>query len=1206
MFPLYSLPFATTDGTLSRFRNPGKWFASTREVVTTAAKSRDQRYCAGRAKMAKGKKPTTGITNGRALFGSSAPGKRRRLILPRYLAEEGEKAYLRGAAQDRAHEIMVRWADMESDGRLARKETSLDADFLAQVFGDALGYRTGTDSADEYERERNFSIPTIGTADGALGNFRHGTELSPLVVIELKDADTDLDRDKFNGRTPVQQCWDYLDHLPQCPWGIVSNFVTIRLYHREKTPAAYEEFTLQELRELRRFRQFYCLFERGALVRPIPGYPLRAATLLELTENRQREVGDELYEAYSENRYHLIEHLRFQRGKSLDAAIHIAQKVLDRIIFIAFCEDRGLMPPQLIDRVYNQLPPFAKVTNPRWRNFLDLFQAVDRGHANLIGSEQGYNGGLFRHDPEVDDLQLNDDWTEFFKSISAYDFRDEVNVEVLGHLFEKSVSEIERIRVGGLFAPEGRPTAGAGTPTMPKSAERKRFGIYYTPPDFTRFIVRNTVGIVAESRLKAVRDRFGIDENNIGASERSAKLAEFWMACLAALRTIKVCDPACGSGAFLIEAYDALEESYLKVVDGVILQTGNVNGRLDEKIPAFILADNLFGVDLSPQAVEITQLALWIRSAQHGKTLADLSHNIVCGNSLVSDAQIDPRALDWQAEFPNVFGRDDRPGFDCVIGNPPWERLKLQEREFFAFSAPRIAGAVSAARRRELIDELPRENPELFDRYTAAQRLAERTLEFARRSGQYPLTGVGDINTYMLFAELASKIVAADGRAGLLVPSGIATDKTTKEFFASLVDGQSLIGLYDFENRKRVFPDVDSRFKFSVLLFGGREIAVPRANFVFFAHRMADLDDKERQISLNNRDFALLNPNTRTCPIFRSRRDAELTKAIYRRIPILVDNTRDEGGNPWGVKFVRMFDQTNDAELFHDREQLQKLGFRRDGNRWRKGKQVFLPLYEAKMVQAYDHRAAGVLVAQGNWVRQGQTEPTTIVSHQNPEFTVEPRWWVEESAVRVILGEREQPAYLCYKDVTSPTNERTMIAAMVPRVGTLNSAPIVITDQDVSLRRECCLLANLNSYVLDFVARQKVGGVHLNFFIVEQLPILAPAQFMARLPWTRRQTLERWVSDRVLKLTCTANDMRPLAEAAEFEPPVHRWDPRERAELMAELDAAFFLLYSLDRQDVEYVLSTFTGPKREGPVAGGTIRMDRLVLDAYDRLAAAS
>jgi hypothetical protein len=386
----------------------------------------------------------------------------------------------------------------------------------------------------------------------------------------------------------------------------------------------------------------------------------------------------------------------------------------------------------------------------------------------------------------------------------------------------------------------------------------------------------------------------------------------------------------------------------------------------------------------------------------------------------------------------------------------------------------------------------------------------------------------------------------------------------------------------------------------------GSAITNKSADFTFFAHDIDDLAEKNRHIKLTAADLHLINPNTHTCPIFRSRRDAELTKAIYRRVPVLVDRKRREGGNPWGVRFVRMFDQTNDAELFTEPEKLKSAGFRLVGNRWTKGDEVFLPLYEAKMIQAYDHRAASVIVQADNWVRQGQTEAMTLVSHQNPEHLTQPRWWVNQKAVDATLGESSQAGYLAYKDVTSATNQRTMIAAIIPRVAVVNSAPLMLVGNEIGARRLCCLLGNLNSFALDFVARQKVGGVHLNFFIVEQLPLFAPDHYDQKCPWKKRVSLGQWISERVLKLSCTAEDLAPFALAAGFEESVHKWNASERAELTAELDAAFFLLYGIERADAEYILSGFQGLTGDGEMLDRFESTADSVLAAYDRLAEAA
>ena len=389
----------------------------------------------------------------------------------------------------------------------------------------------------------------------------------------------------------------------------------------------------------------------------------------------------------------------------MDKAIKISQKLLDRIIFVAFCEQRNLLPENSIHKAWSQYSPFEQVTNPRWQNFLKLFDSIDKGNPQLGISP--FNGGLFKEDPDVDNLQLDDNWTTFFNRIGTYDFRYEVNVDVLGHLFERSVNEIERITLSGFFEAKSE----TEQPKMEKSAERKRFGIYYTPPEFTSFIVNNTMAKVIDERFDQIAKQHGVKFEDAEFGEPNNKLAQFWTECLNTVREIKIVDPACGSGAFLIQAYYLLEERYQDIITQIVYHSQKPAEELLSEIPNFILHDNLFGVDLSPEAVEITQLALWIRSAHKGKTLADLSKNIVCGNSLVEDKAVHPRAMKWKETFPDIFNRSNR-GFDCVIGNPPWERMKLQKREFFdAAGKPEITAAVNAATRRKLIEKLETERP---------------------------------------------------------------------------------------------------------------------------------------------------------------------------------------------------------------------------------------------------------------------------------------------------------------------------------------------------------------------------------------------------------------------------------------------------------------------------------------------------------------
>lgn len=1139
---------------------------------------------------------------GEALFpepNKARYGENRRarpLFLPALLEKEAPDQRLKGPRQDHAYEIICKWADIESSGKLDQmKETNIEGEFCKEIFGDALGYTLFADNKENWNFQQKYFV-NGGHADAAIGIF--GSHKKPQIraVIELKGPKVNVDKDRFNGRTPVQQCWDYLNAVPDCPWGIVCNYVSFRLYHRNHTPRVYELFTLQDLRKKDNFLQFYCLLEKGGLIPTKLARTPRADSLLEKCLTRERQVGDELYARYHDERLKLITHLSGDEYNfTLDKAIRITQKLLDRIIFVAFCEDRDLLPGKSLKQAWEQVPPFERVTNPRWQNFLKLFRSIDEG--NERRGIPPYDGVLFRNDPDVDNLQLDDDWTDFFKAVGDYDFAHEINVDVLGHFFEKSINDIEKIRLTGIFESKEEKPRGK----MLKSAEKKKGGIYYTPPELTGFITKNTVTKIVDEKIKLLERNFGIRLDQIDKTTEKNRVTAFAQNAIEDLRDIKVVDPACGSGAFLIRAYQILEDKYSEILDVLEIHEPKLAEDLRDKASDFILHDNLFGVDLSPEAVEITQLALWLRSAHRGKTLADLSKNIACGNSLISDPAIDPRAFDWQKTFADVFSRPNL-GFDCVIGNPPWERIKLQEREFFDAIAPKIASATNAAKRRKLIVKLERTNPELYQRYTNAKTKAENALDHVRHSGRFPLTGKGDINTYAVFAELAHSIVSPTGRVGILAPTGIATDKTNEDFFAKLVASQTLSGLYDFENKAPIFPDVHRSYKFSIFLFGGQKNKSRSADFVFFAHTIDDLKDKKRHISLSAKDFKLLNPNTQTCPIFRSRRDANLTKYIYKRVPVLINKTRKQGGNPWRIKFVRMFDHDAAAELFEQEESLAKMRLKLNANIFSLGKRRYLPLYEAKMVQMYDHRAATSVRDETNWARQGQTIDTTLTEHQNPEFSPLPRWWVSEKNIDIVMEGKQQPAYLAYKDVTSSTNRRTMIAAFVPYTATLHPIPLLITEYGKLPIRECCLLANLNSFVYDFVARQKVGGLHLSFFIVDQIPTFSPDFYAQKCPWDKKHTLENWISDRVLKLTCTSNDMIPLAEAAGLKPPVHKWDPAERLDLMAELDAAYFLLYGIKRNDVEYILSTFTGAQKEAEtIFGPSSTFDR-ILNHYDIL----
>jgi hypothetical protein len=260
------------------------------------------------------------------------------------------------------------------------------------------------------------------------------------------------------------------------------------------------------------------------------------------------------------------------------------------------------------------------------------------------------------------------------------------------------------------------------------------------------------------------------------------------------------------------------------------------------------------------------------------------------------------RFFHWHLEFPEVFN-GDKNGFDCMLGNPPWERIELQEKEYFETKNPEIAHVATAAKRKEVINKFRKENPTSWKNFLQAKRDSELESKFIKCSGRSPLCGKGGINTYAVFAEHFGNMISKEGFAGIIIPTGIATDETNRNFFAHLVDENKLVSIYDFENKKALFPDVHRSFKFCLLVIGSPKGFESR--FSFFLHDPNELREEGRVFELSKQDFALLNPNTKTCPIFRTKHDADLTKAIYQKVPVLINERT--GVNPWGIKFFAMF-----------------------------------------------------------------------------------------------------------------------------------------------------------------------------------------------------------------------------------------------------------------------------------------------------------
>ena len=600
----------------------------------------------------------------------------------------------------------------------------------------------------------------------------------------------------------------------------------------------------------------------------------------------------------------------------------------------------------------------------------------------------------------------------------------------------------------------------------------------------------------------------------------------------------------------------------------------------------------------------------------------------------------------WPLEFPDVW---EQGGFDVMLGNPPWERIKLQQQEYFATRDKEVANSANAAARSRLINTLPQRRPELYTEYETAMHTADATGKFLRDSGRCVLTAVGDINTYSIFSELTSSLINKKGATGIIVPTGIATDDSNKVFFGEMIGSNRLISLFDFENREAIFPSVHRSYKFCLLTIGGSDIGNKKARFGFFLTRVEHLLDKLRVFGLSKSDFLKLNPNTRTCPIFRTSIDAILTTKMYSKSSVLIDDGLKY--NPWEIKFKAMLHMANDSEHFTTHENLVNLGCHFHGNKMVDSKSCYLPLYEAKMIWHFDHRF-GTYSGISN--RSSTQTPTpTIVQYQDPRYEILPWYWVSQELVSELLQGRSKTSdidvswsrkwLLGWRDITNSTNERTMISSFLPLVGTGDTLLLMLSQKNTVY--VALLNGNLNSLPFDFVTRQKIGGMHLKYHVTKQLPVFEPKSYNCNhisqiVPMILELTYTSWdikaFADDIWKEASTELKIaiqdqwdanKEVTGGHEWAPPEwceideagcplspFKWDEDRRALLKAELDAIYAHLYGLTTEELRYILDpqdvygsdfpgeTFRVLKEKEIRNYGEYRTRRLVLEAWERM----
>jgi len=1301
--------------------------------------------------------------------------------------------------------------------------------------------------------EAGFAEQNSADSGFALGeNVGHERRRIAHIPLVLTNPDFSLDKshlafgDEGRRRSPQGLLQEYLNASPEALWGIVSNGLVLRILrdNPSMTRPAFVEVDLARLFEDDLYSDFVALWLTLHGSRFLSQNGKIFQCWLEQWREQAVEEGERAREHLRAGVEQALRALgtgfvAHPANQALREALSSGQlspnayfqqllRLVYRLLFLLTAEDRNILHDPATataeaHRLYVQgysLSLLRERARKRrfYDGYADLWQALSTTFKALHSGQPLLGlpalGGLFASNqcPDLDAAQLSNKallsairavtWVQRKTGATRINYRD-MDTEELGSVYESLLELIPRVnpatspwQFGFIGDAEGESDQGNA---------RKTSGSYYTPDSLVQELIKSALLPVIEQRLKVNPEQ-----------------------PRAALLSIKVCDPACGSGHFLLAAARRLAA---KVAE-LDAQGDQYTEEQYRHAVREVVQHCIHGVDLNPMAIELCKTALWLEALEPGKPLGFLDAHIQCGNALIGvfdpavleagipddaykaltgddkaiaseakkrnkqaakklaislrmsgslasswealpedtveqvaakqaawqaaqqgdearqarlledlytaaffvpkdaehqmlmptnqeliaahQGQLSPdvaelaqgiarrqRFFHWRLAFPQVFERE-QGGFDVVLGNPPWEMLQFDPQEFFASRAPQIASAQHMAARDRLIEELAITNPTLYQEFETARDAVLRGQAFVHGSGRYPYTSHGRINLAPLFAEMTTQLHGATGRAGLIVPSGIATDSFTQYFFRHLIEDKRLASLYDFENRQKIFASVDSRMKFSLLTLGqGAEVA----QLQFFAYGVNDLADEKRRFTLSPDEFTLLNPNTMTCPVFRSQADAELTKKFYRRAGVFIREARDDQPevNPWGINFMLMFMMNTASHLFRTYNELMGQGGVHTGNVITLHGTRYLPLYEGKLAHHYDHRWA-------TYERDGETSrDMTDAEKQQPDCLPLPRYWVDEwqvvlrtsSApqelvkaynkgeletayellgqwalgaaleqqhpasdelrVRVVgavqstglfaqsnteLAEQLQassplsaedlhglmpgllnedkekvlcwgqqllqvrcPKYLLgFRDICRATDERTVIAGMLPFSAVGNNNPLILLPNRFDTRLQAVLMGNLTSLVFDFVARHKVGGTHLNFFIIKQLPVLPPEAYSEKDL--------AYIVPRVLELTFTAHDLKPFAEDLGYQGEPFPWSPDRRHQLKCELDAYYAHLYGLERDELLYILDpqnvmpedypsvTFPGLKRKELAEFGEYRTQVRVMAEYERLAA--
>ena len=1168
-------------------------------------------------------------------------------------------------------------------------------------------------------------------------------------IIHTVAPGQDLDKKIANGRgvkSPHDSLQVYLNESTEDIWGVVTNGIVLRIlrdYYHTYTKG-YVEFDLEAIFEERSFSDFLALYRLVHPSRFIPDEegipPLEHFYKISLAAGEK--IGDELREnvkkAIEALGYgFLTKELKDKMIKDPEECKAYYQEILHviyRIMFLMFAEQRGMLPTRdsLYAEAYSitRLREKAEKTKRRdrhydlWNGLLVTFDMIKKGVDDPESKITvfGYNGSLF-DDGKIKQLKnLKCENTGILSAIRNLTYFEsektqqrisyvDLGVEEIGSIYESLLDYTPKILdedvvINGVLYTDGLFFLD------PKGAARKSTGSYYTDPRLINELIYSALKPVLEDRL---------------SGKESVKEKE------EALLSIKVCDPACGSGAFLIAATNFLGKELAKIRT----DTEYPPDKEERKARRDVLQHCIYGVDLNSMAVELAKVSLWINACVKDMPLNFLDHHIKWGNSLIGttpeliekgipdeaftavtgddkefvkkivkinrdqrkvrtleevekeleerkyviefeelsdieerkpddvdrkrekynsivhspglrhrkmianawtaaffwplhsndphpptegilrvikkdktgesvDKQILQKAEElaneykffhWYLEFPDVFSGDNH-GFDCVLGNPPWDKIQPEEKKFFVDILPEIAKTKIASERKKLIADLYHKDPVAYQHWIKYKSSIEATSKFIKQSHLFPLTSKGNLNTYRIFSELASDIINAYGREGLIVQSGLATDQTGKIFFVDKLSKGCIIKFLDFENRGNFFPDVHAQFRFALMTLGSRASTKDKsAIFGWLLLDMEEIMESERLIKLTLGDVFLFNPNSGTCPAFRSQKDLDINRIIYLSGQHIYINKEKRFGR---IGFQgELFNMTRDSNKFIDFQNAE------GGN--------YLALYEAKCIHQFDHRYAGQI--DDDFVEYNDEMKI------NSCFFMTPRSVVQEKEVRIRASKQGiYHNWMCgFRSVSSSTNERTSIFAVFPFAAVGNSINLILGLKPLEV---VYLVSNGNSFIFDYACRQKMSGMNLNIWIMQQLPIIPLDRYIPEL--------SNLIIPRMVELTYTAWDLQPFAQDILREVgqetwnrwfvnvPIHTssppsdqavapapfvWNEKHRAELRAELDSIYFHLYRISREMTSYIMETFPIVKRKDEEKYGEFRTKELILKYYDEYA---